>query len=65
GKVKIWMRCDQPSSNVTLHILSLQVDNTSLRFYGDFPGYTGPYYLTWSGDKDREFFILNLDGYTE
>ncbi|KAI8773657.1 aminopeptidase N, partial [Biomphalaria glabrata] len=65
GKVKIWMRCDQPSNNVTLHILSLEVDNTSLRFYGDFPGYTGPYYLTLSGDKDREFFILNLDGYTE
>ncbi|KAI8743539.1 aminopeptidase N, partial [Biomphalaria glabrata] len=65
GTVKIWLRCVQPSDNVTLHINVLSVDKTSLRFYGDFSGYRAPVYTSWSEDKDRQFFILKLNGYTE
>ncbi|KAK6961922.1 aminopeptidase N, partial [Biomphalaria glabrata] len=65
GSVKIWLRCDQPSDNVTLHLNGLEVDESSLLFYGDGSGFNVPKYTNWSLDTDREFFILNLDGYTE
>ncbi|KAH9512314.1 hypothetical protein Btru_039144 [Bulinus truncatus] len=65
GSVKIWMRCDVATDNITLHMKALTIEESSIRFYGDFSGYSGPAYLTWTEDKDRQFLILKLDGKTE
>ncbi|KAH9523940.1 hypothetical protein Btru_047574 [Bulinus truncatus] len=65
GSVKIWLRCDVATENVTLHINQLHVDPSSIRFVGDFSGFTGPTYKNWTEDKNRQFLILNLNGKTE
>ncbi|KAH9512377.1 hypothetical protein Btru_039352 [Bulinus truncatus] len=65
GYVKIWLRCNVATDNVTLHIDVLRVDPDSIRFYGDFSGYTTPTYSAWIEDKDRQFIILKLSGKTE
>ncbi|KAH9512376.1 hypothetical protein Btru_039351 [Bulinus truncatus] len=65
GYVKIWLKCVVATDNVTLHVNVLTVDPDSIRFYGDFSGYTTPTYSAWIEDKDRQFIILKLSGKTE
>ncbi|KAK6991269.1 aminopeptidase N, partial [Biomphalaria glabrata] len=65
GHVKIWLRCDEPSDNVPLHLNGLTVDYSSLGFYSKDLDHISPNYTDWSADKKRNFFILNLDDFTE
>ncbi|CAG5124607.1 unnamed protein product, partial [Candidula unifasciata] len=62
GSVKIVVRCDNATDNITLHVNVLTVNTSTIRFYPETPSATGdPKFVSSEVDKDRQFFILKLD----
>ncbi|GFO47453.1 aminopeptidase n [Plakobranchus ocellatus] len=60
GKVKMIVRCNKPSSNVTMHIDLIQVEPASVKFYGETPMNSDPIYESYEIDKIRQFIIVKL-----
>ncbi|XP_064646003.1 aminopeptidase N-like isoform X2 [Lineus longissimus] len=61
GKVKIIMTCKKPTDVVKLHINKLDIVDNSIKFVSESGG-AAPGYKSWSHDKDRQFFVGQLDG---
>ncbi|XP_012939882.1 aminopeptidase N [Aplysia californica] len=62
GSVKIYLRCDKTSDNVTLHINVLTVDKANIQFQGDpVTSKDDPSVVGTNYDRERQFIILKLD----
>ncbi|XP_059158616.1 aminopeptidase N-like [Physella acuta] len=61
GTEKIWIQCNTPADNVTIHFRVLTIDPASIKFYGDPVSSDDPRYVTSSIDLAREFFVIKLD----
>ncbi|BFZ00939.1 hypothetical protein BsWGS_03978 [Bradybaena similaris] len=62
GSVRIVVRCDEATDNITLHVNVITVDPSSIRFDPETPsGTQDPKYVSFEKDKARQFFILRLD----
>ena len=59
--MKVVLRCDEASSNVTLHINVLTVDESSIVFKGEQPDNSDPKHVQTLYDVDRQFIIFKLD----
>ncbi|RUS89957.1 hypothetical protein EGW08_002309, partial [Elysia chlorotica] len=60
GMVRMIVRCNKPSSNVTTHIDLINVDPSSIKFYGESPMNSDPVYVSSEVDKVRQFLIIKL-----
>ncbi|KAH9512380.1 hypothetical protein Btru_039357 [Bulinus truncatus] len=67
GYVKIWLRCDSPTDNVTLHALNLTLVNDSVKFYGQpqQDALLDPKITGYDVDDQRQFLIFKLDKATQ
>jgi aminopeptidase N len=61
GKVRIQMACKKPTDVIKLHINKLDIVDSSIKF-GHQSGGASPNYKSWSHDKERQFFVGQLDG---
>ncbi|CAG5124610.1 unnamed protein product, partial [Candidula unifasciata] len=62
GSVKILVRCDKATDNITLHVAELTVNTTSIRVSPATPSASeDPKYVSSDVDTERQFFIVKLD----
>ena len=54
------VRCNKPASNVTMHIDLINVDPSSVKFYGEAPMNSDPIYVSSEIDKVKQFLIVKL-----
>ncbi|KAK3776842.1 hypothetical protein RRG08_024616 [Elysia crispata] len=60
GMVRMIVRCNKPASNVTMHIDLINVDPSSVKFYGEAPMNSDPIYVSSEIDKVKQFLIVKL-----